>query len=126
MKFKLISDGSISGTNLVNAETNEVVGVVEGVRLEMVVGVGVAAKVRLELTGELHRRKDRPPAAFTPEAPTHPGKANAIPPPPSTAAFPKEAPTKPTPKPGRYIQAEGALSVDVVPMGMPPDDESKP
>lgn len=64
-------------------------------------------------------------ATFVPEPLTHPGKANAIPPPPSDAIFPKEAITKPTPKPGRYIHAAGSLSTDVVPTGMPDEDEPK-
>jgi hypothetical protein len=118
MKFKLITDGSLSGTQLLNAATGEVVGTIESMSVHLEVATGLAARMSLEITGDLHRRKDKPQPGFVPEVPTHPGKANAIPPPPSEAIFPKEAITKPTPKPGRYISAEGVLSTEAVPTGM--------
>jgi hypothetical protein len=45
-----------------------------------------------------------PTPVFDREAPTHPGKANAIPPPPSA--------------PDPYVEAEGIISNETVPTGM--------
>lgn len=55
------------------------------------------------------RRQAPPPAPiYDREAPTHPGKTNAIPPPPST----------PIHRSDEYIEAEGAVSMTGVPKGM--------
>jgi hypothetical protein len=126
MRLKITSDGPTHTTRLVNAETGEPIGVVKNIRirigmdLPMVEALVEFSGMELDLVADATFVNQKPDlSAFKPEPHTHPGKANAIPPPPSEATFPKEAITKPTPKPGRYLQAEGALSAEEVPTGIP-------
>jgi hypothetical protein len=116
MKLKLVSDGTVAGTRLVNAETGEPIGLIQDIRIRarvleepMIEALIQCVGMELELTGEF-KKKERTVPIFDREAPTHPGKANAIIPPPSED-FPKREPTtKPTPRPGIYADMGGMKS----------------
>lgn len=123
MKVKITSDGLISSTRMTNAETGELIGLVKSIRIRvdmhatLVEALVEFANVELDVTAEaLFKNKKPDLGGFRQEELTHPGKANAIPPPPSEHFPQREVTTKPTPRPGIYADTGGLLSEPVGPM----------
>jgi hypothetical protein len=123
MKVKVTSDGLVANTRMTNAETGEPIGIVRSLRIRvdmhatLVEALVEFSNVELDITAEaLFKNKKPDLGGFNHEELTHPGKANAIPPPPSEHFPQREATTKPTPRPGIYADTGGLRAEPVGPM----------